>query len=722
MIPVVTLVVVEVALRLGGYGYSTEFFKPFERGGEKFLVENDKFGWRFFPPEVARAPAPVIFPARKAKGTFRVFVLGESAALGDPRPAYGFSRYLEVLLNERYPNVKFEVINVGMTAMNSHGIREIAQECTGLEGDAWIVYMGNNEFYGPFGAGTVFGPQAPRIGLVRARLVLQSTRLGQLLAAGAMRLRGGQGTVTNWGGLRMFLGQEIPPDDPRRAIVYANFARNLDAIVTAGVKAGATILVSSMAVNLRDCGPFASVHGSVLTGSARDEWERRFRESAAAQEAGDFERAMAGFSEVAKLSPGHAEAQFRLAELELRMTNALPVGNRFSLARDLDALPFRADSRLNEIARSAAERFGPRGAVWLDAATELGRSSAGGVPGGETLYEHVHLNFDGNYRLARLAAEQLTPRIGKLNAGAPVVDWASQEKCERLLGLTDWNRGPVYETMMGRLLEPPYTNQAHAAARLLELGARVKEARERQTPSARLEAQAQYESAIRQRPADHRLHENFAEFLEATGDSVAAAREWQAVCDLIPQHLSGWYQSGRLLAATQRYAAARTALDHALQLRPDLVEAQVELAGVDVGEGKLDDALARCDQAIRQRPAEPLLHVRRADILARLKRRPEAIASLIEAKRVRPSHWEARYLLGVELAMEGKIAEAEVEFAEAVRLRPEHIMSRVNLGTALARQLRMDEAEAQFSEVLRLDPLNQRALQAIETIKVLRGR
>ena len=39
----------------------------------------------------------------KPPGTYRIFILGESAAMGDPEPAYGAGRYLEALLRERYP-------------------------------------------------------------------------------------------------------------------------------------------------------------------------------------------------------------------------------------------------------------------------------------------------------------------------------------------------------------------------------------------------------------------------------------------------------------------------------------------------------------------------------------------------------------------------------------------------------------------------------------------
>jgi hypothetical protein len=117
----------------------------------------------------------------KPAGTCRIFIFGESAAQGDPEPAFGAGRYLEVLLRERYPGVNFEVVNVAITAINSHVIVPIARECARYQGDLWIIYMGNNEMIGPFGAATVFGAKAPPWPVVRLGLALQTTRVGQLL-------------------------------------------------------------------------------------------------------------------------------------------------------------------------------------------------------------------------------------------------------------------------------------------------------------------------------------------------------------------------------------------------------------------------------------------------------------------------------------------------------------------------------------------------------------
>jgi hypothetical protein len=161
LVPALFLVALEILLRLAAYGYPTGFFRKTQIGGRPVYVENAEFGYRFFPKALARIPSPTVLPANKGSNTFRIFILGESAALGDPEPAFGFGRYLEVLLTERFPEAKFEVICASMTAINSHALLPIARDCANHDGDLWIIYMGNNEVVGPLGAGTVIGPKTP---------------------------------------------------------------------------------------------------------------------------------------------------------------------------------------------------------------------------------------------------------------------------------------------------------------------------------------------------------------------------------------------------------------------------------------------------------------------------------------------------------------------------------------------------------------------------------
>ena len=97
--PVVFFILAEIGLRLSHFGYSPHFFVPDAASGGRALIENSVFGYRFFPRRIARVPDPIRITASKPSKTLRIFVFGESAALGDPVPAYGFSRFLSVLLS-----------------------------------------------------------------------------------------------------------------------------------------------------------------------------------------------------------------------------------------------------------------------------------------------------------------------------------------------------------------------------------------------------------------------------------------------------------------------------------------------------------------------------------------------------------------------------------------------------------------------------------------------
>lgn len=157
LVPTLFFGAIELALRISGYGYPTSFLLPAQIDGRDMRVDNPRFGWRFFPSRIARSPVATAFTAKKDPGVYRIFLFGESAALGDPRPSLGLAPHLEVLLEDRFPGTRFEVIPAAMTAINSHVMREIAEEVSRYDGDLWIVYAGNNEYSGPFFPKTSIG-------------------------------------------------------------------------------------------------------------------------------------------------------------------------------------------------------------------------------------------------------------------------------------------------------------------------------------------------------------------------------------------------------------------------------------------------------------------------------------------------------------------------------------------------------------------------------------
>jgi tetratricopeptide (TPR) repeat protein len=750
LLPLLLLAGVELALRVAGYGYSTAFFKRLRIGHEDFLVENDKFGLRFFPPELARSPPPVVMKASKGPRVCRIFLLGESAALGDPRPAYGAGRYLEALLRERYPAVDFEVVCVAVTAINSHAVLPIARECAGHQGDLWILYMGNNEMVGPFGAATVFGSRAPPLWQVKFNLALERTRLGQLLTALAGKIAGAGKHGPSWGGMQMFMQSRIAPRDPRREVVYRNFRRNLEDILAAGRSAGVPIILSTVAVNLKDCPPFGSLLEPILAGDDRRSHVELCSEAAKAEAAGDFAGAVRKLAQAAELAPLSAELQFRWGECLLRLaTNRSPVTanataptdegkmpapqendarqvaaaarTHFELARDYDALPFRADSRLNGIIAQVAGQFAARGVVLCDAAAAFATNSPVGIPGQEAFYEHVHFNFDGNYLLARAwaeATERFLPAVAAASSsGHPPPAWASQAVCEGRLGLSDWNRYAVLEDVLHRLSQPPFTGQLYHEQQSEAVRKQLRTLRGRMDSAAAAQAGEAYLAALALAPADHRLHENFAQFLEAVGDLPRAAAEWQRVRALIPHHHAAWFQAGRLLVRQGQLQAGRELLLQAVKMRPDLAEGWLELGNLHAMERRPELALEEYGRARQLTPQDSRAYYHIGKALSALGRRDQAIESFRHALRLRPEYWEAHYALGEELAFASQPAEARKELEEVIRLKPDYPMAHLNLGVALAKAGDLDKARSHFEEAARLDPKNPQAREFLEKLR-----
>ena len=720
--PLLALGGLEAALRLAGYGYRTSFFETYYIGQQKFWVDNENFSLRFFPPELARWSNPILMEANKPTNTYRIFILGESAAQGDPEPAYGAGRYLEVLLRERYPDEHFEVVNVAITAINSNVILPIARECARHDGDLWIIYMGNNEMVGPFGAATVFGAKAPPWWLIRLNLAVQKTRVGQLMTSLARKL-GNHRTEASWGGMQMFLGNQLTPNDPRRETVYRNFQCNLQDILRAGLDADVKIILNTVAVNLKDCPPFASTKDNHLSSADLSRFEERLAEARQQQAEDNFKAAAQLYEVAAKLDGTFAESQFRWGESLLAQNQVPPAREHFQQACNDDALPFRADSRINELIRQAGKQISSPNLDLLDVISALETNGPAPILGQETFYEHVHFNFDGSYRLARAWAEQVQNFLPEAIKSQAMGGWASQETCERQLALTDWNRSLVIQSVVQRMRQPPLSTQSNNAQRVEAFDDQLKELhQEMDGASAQVYARGIYLDALKDTPDDYILHENFAQFLQSIGDLIQSVSEWQQACRLSPRNPFAFCLAGRLLAQLGRWPEARAALSEAIALHPGYAEAWLELGKSYFAEGKYEPALKQYEVARRLQPGNPDVYFEMGRTFSLLGRPEESLENFRRALRLKPEYWEAHYCLGGELALQGKIAEARSEFETVIQLQPDYAPAHLNLGVALMKENQPADAYRQFQETLRLDPTNRFAADYLNQLQSLEKR
>jgi tetratricopeptide (TPR) repeat protein len=726
-LPLIFLLLLELALRIAGFGFNPDFFSELtESDGQTYLVDNPTFSLRFFPPRLARWPGSFHIAKQKPAGVHRIYIFGESAAMGDPQPAYGASRYLEVLLRERFKGQSFDVVNLGITAVDSHVILPIAREVAARgQGDLWIIYMGNNEMIGPFGAATVFGSRAPPLWAARLNLGIQRWRVGQLATLLIRNMTGKSSGKPVWDGLNMFEQNQIAPDDPRRETVYRNFEGNLRDTLKAGKTSGARVILCTMAVNLRDCPPFASISATNQIVGDNGQFRTLFNKALEFESQSNYSAAALSYEQACSLDPGFAEAHFRWGESLTALNETNTAMKQFQLACDDDGLPFRADSRINDIIRKAASDSNNRGLLLCDAASAINSASQSGIAGDDLFFEHVHFNFDGNYRLAMNWADLVAKAMTNDPAADATNGWTSQAECERRLGLTDFNRVAVLQTVMRRMEAPPLNAQFNNASRIMALKAAdgVLQATLHQ-PDAFGRARDLIQTALTASPNDHYLYEALGNVAESDSDYSGAATAYRKSVELQPRDFYSRLRLGHVLGLLGQYPEATTVLKQASALRPSLPDGWYELATEQMLAGDDTTALANFDRACELQSADPKNQYARCRCLGKLFARQnqpdKAIGQFRQAIEILPGNWEGHFELGGELDGANQLDEATKEFGEAARLNPNYSRTHFNYAVMLAKQNRLEEAQAELETTLRLEPENKKAQDYLRQIQSLK--
>ncbi len=522
-VPLLVLGIVEGGLRFAGVGYETRLLTPCTVQGKPASCYNLFFAAPFFPAGSVQTPRLYSIPAQKPAGTYRIFVLGESAAMGDPDPAYGFSRYLEVMLRERFPAIRFEVVNTGSVAINSHVVLPIAKGLADQHPDLFIIYSGNNEVVGPYGPGTVLTSSGMSIPVVRSSIFLRSTRIGQLVTKLGTQKRA-------WQGMEMFLDKQVRANSPLMEHVYSNFERNLQDTIAVAQAVGAQVVVVTAATNLEDCAPFASLHREGLKDEELKEWSALVQRGSELEASHSYAEALHLYTSAAKIDDEYAQLEFRIASCLKNAGDAKSAREHFQRARDLDTLRFRADSRINEINRSVTKATS--GASLVDTEALFSEASADGIIGSDMVYEHVHMTPVGSYLLARAIYQQIA---GKLTGdGRSAGDAPSETECERMLALTGYDRSRIAQEMLRRMQKAPFTNQINHADQMMRFTLQAQSMSENPNDTA-----LQYQWAIARAPDDHMLRYRYGMFLfaynrVAAAEQLAMAQPWDGFPVFMP--------------------------------------------------------------------------------------------------------------------------------------------------------------------------------------------
>ncbi|MHC4069125.1 MAG: tetratricopeptide repeat protein [Planctomycetota bacterium] len=673
ILPILVICLLELGLRIAGYGFPTKAVIKCKIDGTDTMCNNFKFAWRFFPPNIAREFYPFTFSAEKDSNTYRIFVLGGSAALGTPNEAYSFGRILRVMLRQKYPEVNFEVVTAAMVAINSHVVLPIAKDCAQHSPDLFVVYLGNNEVVGPYGAGTAFTPLSDNLPLIRLGISIKAARLGQLITNLADSISNRGKTPMFWKGPEMFMQNLMPHYDPRLQTVYENFQKNLQDIGQVALKKNASAIFCTLATNLRDSSPFTSVHRTGLTEQKKKQFDQIYQKAIELENTADYTQAIKHYLSAAEIDDFYAELYFRLGRCYWAIHEYTNAKDAFIKARELDALRLRADDKINDIIREAAAQNAADRIYLVDAAKIMEKNSPHGITGRELLHEYVHLNFKGNFLLAKAVFEQIEKILPTwvTNHKLPDAEQLTQQQCAELMAYTDWDNYRVIQRVLtSHMTRPPFTTQLCQPERLSRMQLQLKIIQDSLTKQALNNASAQYELAISKDPTDWWLHWQYASLLlSGLQNPKAAEEQYRLVLRYVPNSYRAHTVLANILALTSNLDAAIESNLEAIKIMPTYTKAYGNLAKIYQQRKDYDKAIDYYSKAMQIEP-DPATCFELGRIFLFRKQIDKAIQTYQAGLLFAPNNRDLHYNLGYVLSLKGQTDQAVSQLQTALEIDP----------------------------------------------------
>jgi tetratricopeptide (TPR) repeat protein len=359
VLPIAAIVLIELGLSAFGVAdRQTQVFVAADEAGD-FLALNPDYVARYFDGFIPGVPFTP-FQAEKDSSTFRVFVLGGSTTAGFPYRFYhGFPGRLAGELEAARFGQRVEVVNLGLSAVNSYTVLDLTRAALDFAPDALVIYAGHNEYYGAFGTGSneagIGGAPWLKHLVIRLRRTVLYTLIESLF----------RDPPALGGSERTLMAQVVRDADIRAGgevfeAGIRQFKSNMESVLRLAQKAGVPVLIGSLTSNLAGQAPLT------------DDPEAR-----TAFEAG-LELLAEGKSEAARVA--------------------------LEQARELDGLRFRAPAAINQWIRQEAPTFG---ATVVDVEAAFRTDSPGGIEGGDLFTDHLHPNARGYRIMASAFREHL---------------------------------------------------------------------------------------------------------------------------------------------------------------------------------------------------------------------------------------------------------------------------------------------------------------------------
>ncbi|MBD3673586.1 MAG: hypothetical protein HUJ26_08675 [Planctomycetaceae bacterium] len=403
--PFVMLVFTEIVLRAFGVGRDLTLVQELKPPLPPFTHRlNPSIDYAYYDNMDVSGPEPRPFQMPKPKGVFRIVCLGGSTVIGFPYASeLAFPRQIEFLLELQNPDIDFEVLNAGVTSMNSFVVSDLTEQCLACDPDLIVIHSGHNEFYGPGGSASTIEERSSA--LSETVFDLRRLRLAQVFTSN-------ERSVDTNADLLTALPQEfeIPLQSTYVKKAESNLRRNLKHAIATAQAANVPVVLSSVASKLRGLSPMRAFWPENCNRSREEEWNELLRVAESYLESRSYAEAKALLDQASQICEQHALLQYRLAQYYEATEQFDLARQKYELARDLDGCRFRAPTRFHTVFKELVENESPN-VAFVDVAENLKQIASPAGPGDRFFLEHVHYTFEGHFELAKMFSQTIQQKI-----------------------------------------------------------------------------------------------------------------------------------------------------------------------------------------------------------------------------------------------------------------------------------------------------------------------
>jgi tetratricopeptide (TPR) repeat protein len=270
--------------------------------------------------------------------------------------------------------------------------------------------MGHNEYLGILGVGSNYTAANSQTSTLLF-LKLKELRIFQLLQDLYGRIKTTQEPAEKIAkASRTFMAKvakhkNIPFGSPLYHAGIEQFDRNLGLLLVKYKDAGVPVYIATLASNLRDHSPFASV-------PLGDEHKDKLQ---AVSDSLNNDKASLAKTQIALLiehaaSLKHALLYYHLGQLQAELGDMSGAAGSFQQAKELDLLRFRAPEAINKVIRKHAQKHD--NVYLVDVARRLAMSSPDKIVGNNLMLEHLHPNVQGYFLLADTFYQSMEKNTG----------------------------------------------------------------------------------------------------------------------------------------------------------------------------------------------------------------------------------------------------------------------------------------------------------------------